>query len=305
MFQYKSKRSEESVCFDNKVKEKQFSEQQSINTVTLKPVESGSYSQSTSNKSQHSQSIFYDSHDFTLQPNSNLKQKELHIPVIKASNNHRPVPDNIVRNIYHKPSNPVVQVQNIPLKLGLPFINLPFNSFNFLSPHSKSNHHPNEFKSNQHFGHQTLESNIPASIPTAHKSFFNLGSLSSLAPHFLQSMLLKKERPSQLHQNLPFTFPHGPRSFRSKRKVKESPQISLKKGFKVITSIDLSFSPNMTTDVPEVLEGRREFIYGICMSTNEAIVALISIVFVTIITLSFSFYFIKKLNKLKVISSNY
>ena len=265
-----------------------FIDLQQLNETTLTPIEAGQlFSQSSNNN-----------HSAVNNLHKHILSK------IQAVTRQRPIPDNILQNVHSKPSNPVAQVLNIPLKLGFPFIQLPFNSFNnFLSPHASHSSKPNlgssnQYQPNSHF----LQSATPTnSLSSSHKSLLsNLGSLSNLAPHFLQSIVSKKEKPSALYQALPVVaFPQGPRSFRSKRRVSQSPEVSVKKGFQVITSIDLSFSPNITTDVPEILEGVREdFVYGICVPTNGVVVALIALVSIVFLTLSSSFYFIKKLNKL-------
>uniref|UniRef100_T1KNH6 ZP domain-containing protein n=1 Tax=Tetranychus urticae TaxID=32264 RepID=T1KNH6_TETUR len=194
--------------------------------------------------------------------------------------------------------NPVAQI--VPLQLGIGPIGGPMNgppSFNNLIPQPPGSQHPiihhqqrpilahdrippppprphNPHKNNYR------QPNVPNHpLHRATSLLANLGNLPSFNLPFLATIQRQDNnpRPSHPHSPLPTAtpisssvpFPQGPRSFRSKRSPSKEPHVSVKKGFQVVTSIDLAFMPN-STDLPEIYEGRREeVVYGVCMPFNE------------------------------------
>ncbi|XP_015787114.1 myb-like protein I [Tetranychus urticae] len=145
-------------------------------------------------------------------------------------------------------------------------------------------------------------SNLP-NIPLhrAASLLANFAGLSNLNLPFLTS-IQRKDSQRNSFPSSPVTssaFPHGPRSFRSKRSSSKEPMVSVRKEFQVVTSIDLDFNPN-STGLPEIYEGRREeIIYGVCMPFNGLIVSLLTILAIIAFSLISSFILIRRINKMR------
>ena len=98
---------------------------------------------------------------------------------------------------------------------------------------------------------------------------------NSLLPQLISNYYFGKNRRSQYVPNDNFEFvsklsPGGHRVFRTRRFVRDKQgEVGLKRGFQVVTSLDLSFAPNMSADMP-IYEGiRAPIVYGLCFSTTH------------------------------------
>jgi len=101
------------------------------------------------------------------------------------------------------------------------------------------------------------------------------GMKNPLIPQMLSNYLSKNRR-LQYVPNDNFEFvnrysPNGQRLYRNKRYVHDKQgEVGLKRGFQVVTSLDLSFSPNMSADQMPVYEGiPAPIVYGLCFSTSH------------------------------------
>src|SRR5699024_7397090 len=99
---------------------------------------------------------------------------------------------------------------------------------------------------------------------------------NSLLPQLISNYYFGKNRRSQYVPNDNFEFvsklaPGGQRAFRKRRYVNDKQgEVALKRGFQVVTSLDLSFSPNMSADQMPIYEGLpASIVYGVCFSTTH------------------------------------
>ncbi|RWS04449.1 Zona pellucida-like domain containing protein 7, partial [Dinothrombium tinctorium] len=183
-------------------------------------------------------------------------------------------------------SNPMVQVMNIPLQLGLPPIQMQPPANNFINQHPQQKPQRPSFFSN----FQLPKLNIP----------FIKNEILMRQPNILdqRNTLNLAHRIPENHRPV-VPFPHGPRSLRLKRS-ETGPEINVRKQFQVVTSIDLSFSPNVTTDIPPLFEGRREeIVNGVCMPVTGLMIGLSAIFSVILCALSFSVCAMLRINKLR------
>ncbi|RWS30995.1 Zona pellucida-like domain containing protein 7, partial [Leptotrombidium deliense] len=168
-------------------------------------------------------------------------------------------------------SNPVVQVMNIPLQLGMPPIQLPAVN-NFIAQRPTKPQRPSLFSAFQ--------------LPKLNFPFMSKNEV--LQPPHIDGRFPQRFTNEQHNMVAMAPFPHGPRSFRHKRSH-TGPEISVTKQFQVVTSIDLSFAPNVTTDTPQVFEGRREDVAnGFCIPFTSVILALCTITSLVVCAMLFS-----------------
>jgi len=198
---------------------------------------------------------------------------------------------------------PIVQVMNIPLQPGLPAMQMPPAFTNFI--HLPANTHipPPKVPKRPLF-------NIPSFLP----SFSALNPFSSLNTFSHSKDRVDSEQSANSHMSSGMassqqaqarsdsaTFPQGPRSMRLKRSVisrSRDSQVSVNKGFQVVTAIDLAFFPNATTDNPEVYEGRpEEVVYGVCMPMIAFAAAITCILLIIIFSIIFSVVMVYRINK--------
>jgi len=181
-----------------------------------------------------------------------------------------------------------VNIMNIPLAPGIPPMQMPFTNFVHLPP-------------NAQIPVPKLGKRPLFNIPSFH---LPLPSLSVLNP-FASSFSHSKDRsdpstapPAQARSD---SFPQGPRSMRLRRSVvkrSKDNQINVNKGFQVVTAIDLAFFPNVTTDMPEVFDGRREeVVYGVCLPIMGFAAAITCILLVIICSLIFSVVMVHKISR--------
>ncbi|XP_053214722.1 myb-like protein I [Panonychus citri] len=176
-----------------------------------------------------------------------------------------------------------------------------------LRPQHQPHGSPHVHQQQQHPPQLNLQQR-PPNLPLhrAASLLANFAGLSNLNLPFLTSIQRQDNQRNINHPPVPSgpisatsAFPHGPRSFRSKRSPSSEPIVSVKKGFQVVTSIDLDFNPN-STELPEIYEGRREeIIYGVCMPFNGLIASLVTIIAIIVFSLISSFVLIRRINKLR------
>lgn len=121
----------------------------------------------------------------------------------------------------------------------------------------------------------------PQSSSSVMNAFDNLRLLKNKSPQLLPQLLSSyfgKNRRSQHVPNDNFEFVTklspdrgGQRNFRMRRFVPDPQgEVGLKRGFQVVTSLDLSFSPNMSGDQMPIYEGvPAPIVYGMCFSTTH------------------------------------
>ncbi|XP_074597339.1 uncharacterized protein LOC141852292 [Brevipalpus obovatus] len=214
--------------------------------------------------------------------------------------------------------NPVAQIVNIPL--GFPPFSITPTNLNGLpnmlaGQQSHLPHRKHMIRDHQNL-HLNAASHLPVPQPPRpmnskpsilaslgnHLPHFNLPSF--LSPHIQRQDSSKGNSQganlNKLHQRqIQMTFPQGPRSFRSRRSPSREPLVNVKRGYQVVTSIDLSFMPN-TTDLPEIYSGRREdIVYGVCMPFNGLLIGLTLVTLLVLFALITSLCFMKRLKNLK------
>lgn len=213
-----------------------------------------------------------------------------------------------------RPHDPVAQVMDIPLNpmfnaMG-PIGQMPLGVFPpppFMSPPPPS--------MPQHIQHNRpgKPTNFPSLLnPFSNIKLFNKNSRPSnlLSDYFGKNRRTQQvpvdhfdmlhHHPPQHHHHQPYMHPIRP-GFRAKRFINEPQgEIGLKKGFQVVTSLDLSFSPNMSSDQMPIYEGKpAAIVYGICFSTSHFLYVIVSVLALLISAIASSVYIICKIEKTK------
>lgn len=135
--------------------------------------------------------------------------------------------------------------------------------------------------------HQSINSPTPASDLSLLQKVKN-----KISSHIKDIKLHTKSGPET-------QFPFGPRSLRIKR-AGDSSQIGLKKGFQVVTSVDLAFLPNVTTDSAPIYSGRKdESRRGMCFSVGQLATGLSCILWLIIVAITSCAFMTYKLNNKK------
>lgn len=125
-----------------------------------------------------------------------------------------------------------------------------------------------------------------------------------LLPHLFNNYFGKNRNPQNImtdHERLAsIAFAHIP-SHRTKRFIQnDQSEIGLKRGFQVVTSLDLSFMPNMSTDQMPIYEGiRAPVVYGVCISRVHLLYAFLSGFLMLFIGLATCIYIVRQMDKLK------
>ena len=136
--------------------------------------------------------------------------------------------------------------------------------------------------------HNQLNAPIPPSDLSLLQKVKN--KIKDLKPDILNIKLHSKAGPDS-------QFPFGPRSLRIKRSG-DSSQIGLKKGFQVVTSVDLAFLPNMTTDSAPIYSGRKDDqTNGMCFSVGQLATGLSCILWLIVVAITSCAFMTYKLNK--------
>lgn len=150
---------------------------------------------------------------------------------------------------------PVAQVLNIPLSpMYMPGVR-PQGHFPSQMPS------PNMLNHQQFNSHRLLKSKS-LSLPQLFSNYFAKNRRAQYVPND-NFEFVSKLAPGAVG---------GEQVFRTRRFVRDSQgEVGLKRGFQVVTSLDLSFSPNMSADqMPEVYEGiPAPIVYGMCFSTSH------------------------------------
>jgi hypothetical protein len=239
----------------------------------------------------------------------------LNAPIAKPQFNHLPPiniynddseksrPNNqfnkkIAPNSFQKPpvvSGPIAQVLNVPLQPGLPFLqvlpnNIPNHPMNIRNAQKPLIQHLNQIHK-QHLPHMAF----PPLHPNNHQIIRNFVDKRKDLPHEVPNVRLKPNIPSQSQ------FPFGPRSLRIRRSNgKSQNEIGLKRGFQVVTSVDLAFFPNITTDSAPIYSGRRaNVVYGVCLPVAQLATGLSCILWLIVVAFSSCACIIYKLDKYK------
>ena len=99
---------------------------------------------------------------------------------------------------------------------------------------------------------------------------------------------------------------NGGRLYRSRRYINDNQgEIGLKKGFQVVTTLDLSFAPNISQDMMPVFEGKPEaVVYGLCFSSTYFIYALATAISFLFSAIFVSIFIVCKLERIKVAKKN-
>lgn len=151
---------------------------------------------------------------------------------------------------------PVAQVLNIPLSpMYMPGMR-PHGHFPSQLP-------PANMLNSQQFNNYRLLKSKSLSIPQLFSNYFAKNRRAQYVPNDNFEFVSKLAPGAALS---------GQQVFRTRRFVSEAQgEVGLKRGFQVVTSLDLSFSPNMSADqMPEVYEGiPAPIVYGLCFSTTH------------------------------------
>ncbi|CAG2164396.1 unnamed protein product [Oppiella nova] len=158
-------------------------------------------------------------------------------------------------------SAPVAQILDIPLQPGMPFLQIPANELHkhqIISAQKPLAHNPHQIHPNilkQALHHPSHP--FPPLIP-------NNQIIMNLMDKRKDSIINPRNKGNGGPQS---QFPFGPRSLRLRRSVDPmANEIGVKKGFQVVTSVDLAFFPNFTTDSAPIYSGRRDnIVYGVCL----------------------------------------
>lgn len=194
------------------------------------------------------------------------------------------------QTIANQPQQPVAEVLKVPLQPGLPLVQLPVNNFisnplaklkNAFANLGGHSHNRQQQQQMQHHLHQQHLQQLKAE----------------------HDRLKTLEQHQRIHQGLMAQFPHGPRALRLKRSqntIGPGGGAVMRRGFQVITSVDLDFFPNITTDSAPVYEGRREeVVYGVCMPVSGFAAGLSCILWLIVFAFGSAACLVYKLDKFK------
>ncbi|XP_054168629.1 putative uncharacterized protein DDB_G0282133 [Oppia nitens] len=231
--------------------------------------------------------------DFRHPYNHNHNQNQNQIPFKVFNNNNNQLNKKTSNLIEHQLPNkptPVVQVLDIPLQPGLPFLQIP------VLPNNLINNNLMNYPQNP-----TLLNNSPLNNILKRVIHRPPHGFPAILPnnHFMKRKeQLYNERTGTGGSHIPF----GPRSLRFKRSINPTAnEIGLKKGFQVVTSVDLDFFPNITTDTAPIYSGRRDnnIIYGVCLPVAHLATGLSCILWLIVVSFSSCAFIIYKLDKSK------
>ena len=176
---------------------------------------------------------------------------------------------------YHQ--EPVAQVMNIPLN---PLFIAPMAT---MRPHSTQNMKSilNPFNNIKLF-------NKKQTLPNLFSSYFGKNRRSQYVPND-NFEIFNQHMPAHRH------------FVRTKREIKDKQgEVGLKRGFQVVTSLDLSFSPSASGDQMPVYEGKpAPIIYGICFTTTHFFFFISLLLSLLLIGISTCVYIIVKIEKRK------
>ncbi|KAH9425143.1 hypothetical protein DERP_011871 [Dermatophagoides pteronyssinus] len=275
---------------------------------------------------QHQQQQPYRQHPTPKQINNIPKKIIQQAPPTPPLQKPYPIP---INHHHHHHSEPVAQIMTIPLS---PLYSMPMPLT--MGPMIQSIHHQqqpsksngggsglgsllNPFNSLKLFGNGNNNNN----------GISGGSSQKKYIPQILSNYFQQKRQPSpslssptSMMMNLPndnfellLNSPipsngggNGHRLYRSRRYINDNQgEIGLKKGFQVVTTLDLSFAPNISQDMMQIFEGKPEtIVYGLCFSSTYFIYALATALSFLFSTIFVSIFIVCKLERIKVAKKN-
>lgn len=161
------------------------------------------------------------------------------------------------------PAEPVAQVLNIPLSpMYMPGVRP--SAGHAPLPFAGGQGMPSPNMLNSQLNSLRLLKSKGLSIPQLFSNYFGKNRRAQYVPNDNFEFVSKLTAPGVAGQ--------PQQVFRTRRFVRDTQgEVGLKRGFQVVTSLDLSFSPNMSADqMPEVYEGiPAPIVYGMCFSTTH------------------------------------